>query len=273
MNDAKYSQLTKAAEGAVKTLEAIALGEPYHAEHEAAVGAAEALRRHARSGFMRPLEPIDSDTTATLSDLIGWLPAGGTFGADLAALHAEARLTHPALAAAIRGVATTHRVRKVAEVHAARIQKPAAAYAAESVAAFEHLIASTMADTDEAARAFLLACGVAATAQAVRVRHEAHAAATVAAIEADQRQADAAIAGVDADRRAAIAAFFSARRGQTFQVGGRMFDGAAVTAMLRGELARDTDGDSAHDLNVAANPTLDQIEKAMRQRVAHEAAA
>jgi len=265
--------LLGAAENAVRTLREVAQGATYGAPYTAAVNASEALRQHARAGFMRPIEPIDADTTATLADLIGWLPTYGTFGSDLAALHGEALHTHPRLAQAIRGTAVVHRVRAVAEAHAARIQRPAGAFALEAVAAFERLIAGQMAEAEESARVYLVACDLLAEAHAIHARHQAHAADVLAASQREQRQADAAIAAAAKDRRDHLVAFFRSRHAIRFQVGGREFTGAAVAALLTGEQARDVDGHTGRDLNIAGAPRLDVIEKAMRQRLAFEAAA
>lgn len=247
---------TTAAQQALDTLKRVTLGEPYRPAFEAATTAARAVCDSARPAIFPGIEPIGADVMADLNLCLDSVPIGPEFSAGLVQLHGEAVTEHPALARAIRSGAMRRRLR------------------ADDVGTFERQTSAQLAATgDPAAVAFSEAIAMLSDADAIRADHEAHSQAELERIANEQRAADAAVAAVEQQHRDHLAQFFGARSSVTFQLGGRTFSGGAVAALLNGQMARDTDGYGAVDLNTTNTPSLDAIEKAMRQQLAFEAAA
>jgi len=249
-----FQKLTTHAHTALGAFEALPLGEPHRSAHEAATTAIRALSDAARPALFPGPEPIGADTWADLNSHLDVVPTGPGFGRALVVIHGEALVSHPKLARAIRGAAVRGRL-------------------GDALGAFEWAVAAQLADTEEAARVFVEAAAMLVQADAIKERHEAHNRAAVEAIARSERAAAAAIADAAKEHRASMAQFFIGRGTTVFQLGGRSFTGQNIAAMLKGELSRDTDGYTARDLNITGTPSIDAIEKAMRQRLAFEAAA
>lgn len=181
------------AEKLVATLEALAPGAPWADALRAAEQAVTAQRGAAVTAIWPPEIDAAADFGALDALEQAW-PRGPAWGMAAADTHDRSIRTRPALAAAIRGA--REQVGAHAATHAGRYARPEAEVAAEAIARFEGAIATQLVATGHAlagaAERLLEANALAARLAAVRARHEEHARAALAALEAERLAAEAA---------------------------------------------------------------------------------
>jgi hypothetical protein len=188
------------AETLVAALEALPHGEPW-AEPVAAARIAIDTERAAAVALLFPIEiePTTSTAIAEYTWHIGRLGPVG-YGEALAALHDRSVVAHPELARLLRSLEANQDNEAAAAMraapnssletqHAAGLRAAAEARARYQTAIAKNIAAVEGHDLADAARALLACEATELRLAACRARHEAHAAATMARLSEERRQA------------------------------------------------------------------------------------
>jgi hypothetical protein len=195
---------TTTTEALILTLEGFALGEPWTAEHAAAVAAVAADRARALAVmFPSDLQPTPSDAISAYAWYVGRLGPLG-YGDSMADLHRRSLRSHPALAGLLRSPEALADVGEAAASRAPSGEHATSADAARrryQLAVARQLAESPGHELAAGARAFLATEVLVARVAAAQAKHEEHERAEVARLEAE-RQAEQVAADTAADAAA-----------------------------------------------------------------------
>lgn len=201
----------KKAESLVAALEATPLGEPWRAALDAATSAVASLRAGAvTTVFPTEIQPMSADTVALYAEFIR-RPAPMRFGEEASGFHARAVSSHPELARAFRSreaIADVETAASQVAVPASHLEAHGVAVArtaAEARKRYEVAICVAIANVNrhelgDAARAVLEAEALIVRIDVARQRHEEHARAELARVEAERK----AIARAVVDKTVAL---------------------------------------------------------------------
>ena len=223
-------------------LDSLALGESFAAADAHASAALSELKARARQDVFPPaIGPVAPAVLAAFDFLEGDADPSA-YGDFLADVHALSLDSYPDLSALIRSVAVVRRLQNVARSRAVTAGRPADDVATATLDRFHRTIASHLEGRPEFEPAATMIAvdipALEARLEAARARHEAHARSEVERLTREKAEADQAVADAERARRADVAAFF-ATRPSTFNLRGRLYSGAGLASIARGEAARD----------------------------------